>query len=102
MSRWVRSKYSEEATRWEVLEEEPHAWVVLSECRCYRIILPKSEYIECPAPARWEVCTREVVDSVDPYPFKFVHGVSFADGNLRWAWDKDNPNALVIERKVEG
>lgn len=111
MSRWVRSKYSEEATKWEVLDETENFWLVCNmvpsgsrDC----IDLPKSEYIECPAPARWEVCTREVATIHQcsevlevRAPQRLVKECRIQDDLYRWAFSKIDPNALIIERKVE-
>ena len=72
----------------------------------YTLPRPDYDYVYAPS-EQWEVCTQEVVGIRDHHQFLFVRwsdrpfGGNIPSG-CRWAWDKDNPNALVIERKVRG
>ena len=109
MAQWVRSKYSEGARKFRVESEWGDRWWVELRPGIYSGV-PKEEYVLTDPPERWEVCTREVVHGIScpPHPSSWlIYGsqhVTFAklyDGQ-RWAWDTNNPNALVIERKVEG
>lgn len=110
MAQWVRSRYSEETIRWKVLEVLVFSYKVDGGGQQH-YYLPKSEYIECDPPTRWEVCTREVVNIQCPiFNYKTRYKICLIEngkeaivGNgLRWSWSGKDPNALVIERKVEG
>lgn len=111
MAQWVRSKYSEEAKKWEVLCEYPSAWIVWkSAYHLCNVSLLKEEYITCDPPKppeRWEVCTREVIHAIDGLPHGqwLVYGkpcIPFAklDEGERWAMSEKDPDALVIWRRV--
>ena len=67
MSKWVRSKYSEDATKFAVhpsLDYVVHdSYIVIGVHGPGTIsAVPKCEYVECEHPERWETCTREMID----------------------------------------
>ena len=49
--KYVQYKNDPNGTKWEVLDESPHLWMVAH--LNFRINLPKSDYILCPPPERW-------------------------------------------------
>lgn len=71
MSKWVQSRYSKDAKKFEVIGVDSGKWKVREmllvghmgkEGRAPIFYdLPVNEYIECDPPTQWEVCTREAV-----------------------------------------
>lgn len=113
MPKWVRSKYSEMAKKWEVCEENKQFYTADMGWH-QTLYLPKCDYIECEPPEHWEVCTREVVgiDEKDYGKallqkgrsismFGQVAALGLLATGFRWAWSEKDINALVIERKVK-
>ena len=60
--RYVQSKYSKDAPLWKVAMELDDSWNCSTESVAY---LPQSEYMEVPAPERWEDVTAHCV--IDDY-----------------------------------
>ena len=86
--RYVQSKYSKDAPLWKVAMELDDSWNCSTESVAY---LPKSEYVEVPAPERWEM--RLICSRVHCKP------TYFDEGNQRiWL---DMNGQFIIERKVQ-
>ena len=107
MKRYVQSKYSTEAPKWEVAESYhsgTHEWAVHNRqiSETFLHFLPKSEYHEVPAPARWERCGGNQLQILHDGGTLWLDNIQFyAPKGFRWAWDKHEDGTLVIERKVE-
>ncbi len=112
MPKWVRSKYSEEAKKWEVHENQytnGWYWRVNSPSECPTLIdLPMDEYVLCDPQEQWQTCTRDAV-RISVFCKKgldwcregtFVQWVSLPPGYC-WAWSEKDPDALIIQRKVQ-
>lgn len=59
MSQWVQSKYSKDATKWEVTHDTPLYWQVKGHTGGEKVVL-KEEYIPCDPPERWVDCIDQV------------------------------------------
>jgi len=103
-AKWVQHK-SGQGEKWEVdsfYDDHEMFWRVPMKPGVADLVyrLPKSEYIECDPPERWEECTREAVHVESDGSFTLKEGWSFmrqTPSKLRWAWHGD---ALVIERRT--
>ena len=77
--RYVQSKYSKDAPLWKVMLELDDSWNCSTESVAY---LPKSEYVEVPAPERWEDVTAQcVIDDYENRVGAFWSIIHAADGN---------------------
>ncbi|MDH4328545.1 MAG: hypothetical protein OEV77_08490, partial [Nitrospira sp.] len=59
MSQWVQSKYSKDATKWEVTHDTPLYWQVKGHTGGEKVVL-KEEYIPCDPPVQWVDCLDQV------------------------------------------
>lgn len=107
MKRYVQSKYSTNAPKWEVYESEnqsKHEWAVHNKqiSEIFLHFLPKSEYHEVPAPEQWERCGSNVFRITDdPGRLKIEEWRVYLPTGFRWAWARQEDGTLVIERRVE-
>lgn len=107
MSKWVQSKYSKDAKKWEVLDQ--HGGYYHIKNKGLTNILLEDEYVPCDPPERWETCTREVVNIQCPIFSWKTHykiclnkggGEAIVGDGLRWAWSEKDPDALVIQKRT--
>lgn len=98
VSQWVQSKYSKDAKRWEIWSEADRHFIVKDAD--LHISLPKSEYIPCDPPERWEVCTQEAVRIDQDGIFHWLSVRDIIGIEWRWAWSEKDHNALVVKRRV--
>lgn len=109
MSQWVQSKYSKDAKKWEVETEwqDYYSVRIMSHGILEIRSLPKDEYIIVDPPERWEPCTREDISIVNSgetsclqnHMRDTVFGILWTE--LRWARSEKDPNAFVIQKKVQ-
>lgn len=109
MSQWVQSKYSKDAKKWEVETEWQDYYSV--RVRSHGILeirsLPKDEYILVDPPEQWETCTQKDI-SIISYGEKSALQNHMTDTifamiwtDLRWARSEKDPDAFVIQKKVQ-
>lgn len=97
MSKWVQSKYSKDAKKWEVLDH--HMGYYHIKHKGLTKALLEDEYIECDPPERWETCTKDYAKINERGEFEWVIVLpTFV--NHRWAWSKKDSDALVMQKKV--
>ncbi len=113
MPKWVQH-ISGQGEKWElddVIWNDRHSnktWVTTPSGAIGVIELPRSEYHIVAPPEQWETCTRDAV-KISVVCRKgldwcregtFVQWVSLPPGYC-WAWSEKDPDALIIQRKVQ-
>ena len=100
--RYVQSKWSKDAPVWKIAMGCAGAWAVEMGDNG-RLMLPKSEYVEVPAPERWEEVVVLVKDSFHAKE-RFDPGGVYHD-NVKIAEllckGKYRIKTLIVERKVQ-
>ena len=102
MTRYVQSKWNKDAPVWEVDGETSISWRIMANARDLLIYdFAKSEYVEVPAPEKWEEVSVRVVEAnakstLDPGGV--YHGaVKIAELLCK---GKYRIKTLIVERKV--
>lgn len=117
MSRYVRSKYSEEATMWTVIQESNTCWYVNGPTGGNTYHLPKREYVEVAPPEVWVDVTAECELRVSMLGKQQIfHKETCIDGAFGYRFSKvqlwtvqpntnilgESQDAFILERRTEG
>ena len=106
MAEWVQSKYSADGEKWKVHQEMERAYATMmreedGQPRTY--FLPKSEYVPCSPPKRWERVEAMVVPEVErpALAHLYIGGTTIGHVRLSCLRDAYRVVSVVLERKVE-
>lgn len=98
---WVQSKYSTEGEKFQVLKDVGAFWHCVEYAEGCHPWLPKSEYIKCPPPERWERVEAVCDHAVDAGLSKFTDGVKYAGSVCVDDPDRYRVVSVVLEKKVD-